>query len=142
LLQTKQDAAARASLRGTLAIDSTLVPAHMLLAQALVSADSARSAEAEYQKAIEIDPKNASAFRGLGYCQIQRGAYAEDTARVIDSEVKRLIESAESEARRILTERRGILDTLSGRLLVKEVIEGEELRELMGPVPVTQQLTG
>jgi cell division protease FtsH len=72
----------------------------------------------------------------------ERGAYAEDTARVIDSEVKRLIESAESEARRILTERRGILDTLSGRLLVKEVIEGEELRELMGPVPFTQQLPG
>src|SRR6185503_14326906 len=53
-----------------------LVPAHILLAQALVSADSVRAAEAEYRKAIDLSPSNASALRGLGYCQIQRGAYA------------------------------------------------------------------
>jgi cell division protease FtsH len=63
----------------------------------------------------------------------ERGAFAEDTARVIDAEVKRLVDAAEAEARRILTERRDVLETLSERLLVKEVIEGDELRELVRP---------
>jgi tetratricopeptide (TPR) repeat protein len=76
-LQAKDGVAARAALRGTLALDPNLALAHIMLGQALVSADSARSAEAEFQKALEIEPKNASAWRGLGYCQIQRGAYAE-----------------------------------------------------------------
>jgi Tfp pilus assembly protein PilF len=76
-LQTKDDAAARASLRRTLALDPHIVTAHVLLAQALVSADSLGAAEGEYRKAIEIEPSHAGAFRGLGYCQIQRGAYAE-----------------------------------------------------------------
>ena len=61
----------------------------------------------------------------------ERGAYAEETARVIDAEVKRLITTAEDRARRILSERREVLDALSERLLEKEVIEGEELRQLL-----------
>ena len=67
----------------------------------------------------------------------ERGAYAEDTARVIDAEVKRLVTSAETEARRLLTERRDVLDTLSARLLEKEVVEGDELRSML-PAPVPQ----
>jgi hypothetical protein len=35
----------------------------------------------------------------------------------------------------VLRDRRDILDELSKRLLDREVIEGEELRELLGPVP-------
>ena len=76
-LQAKDGVAARASLRRTLSVDSTLVPAHVMLAQALVSADSLAAAEVEYRKALKLYPENASALRGLGYCQIQRGAYAE-----------------------------------------------------------------
>ena len=42
-----------------------------------------------------------------------------------------LIEAAEARARRILAERRDVLDVLSARLLEKEVVEGEELRQLL-----------
>jgi cell division protease FtsH len=65
----------------------------------------------------------------------ERGAYAEETARVIDAEVKRLVSSAETSARRILTEKRTYLDNVAARLLVREVIEGAELREMLGQVP-------
>jgi cell division protease FtsH len=65
----------------------------------------------------------------------ERGAYAEETARVIDAEVKRIISAAEATARQILMDRRTTLDTVSVRLLEKEVIEGEELRALMGIIP-------
>ena len=60
----------------------------------------------------------------------ERGAYAEETARVIDAEVKRFVGTAESEAKRILSEHREILEELSNRLLEKEVIEGYELRDM------------
>ncbi len=41
----------------------------------------------------------------------ERGAYAEDTARLIDAEVKRIMTDAHSEARRLLTEKRDLLET-------------------------------
>jgi cell division protease FtsH len=66
----------------------------------------------------------------------ERGVYAEDTARLIDTEIKRLIDDAEETARQILTTRRAMLDSLTERLLEKEVLEGDELRQLMGiPAP-------
>ena len=55
--------------------------------------------------------------------------------RVIDAEVRRLVSSAESKARQILSEKRTYLDSVAARLLVKEIIEGAELREMLAQVP-------
>jgi cell division protease FtsH len=65
----------------------------------------------------------------------ERGNHSEDTARKIDVEVKQILSDAHNEARRVLRERVAILDELSRRLLEKEVIEGDELRALIGPIP-------
>ena len=65
----------------------------------------------------------------------ERGNYSEETALKIDAEVKRILSEAHEVARRVLHERRETLDTLSNRLLEKEVIEAEELKAIMGPVP-------
>jgi cell division protease FtsH len=65
----------------------------------------------------------------------ERGSYAEETALKIDQEVKRILTEAHETARRVLRDRRDTLDRLSERLLEKEVIESDELREIMGPVP-------
>jgi cell division protease FtsH len=62
----------------------------------------------------------------------ERGSYAEDTARLIDSEVKRIITTAHAEARRILTEKRPFLEQVTRRLLEVEVMEGHELRQILG----------
>lgn len=64
----------------------------------------------------------------------ERGVYAEDTARLIDAEIKRLIAAAEETARQILEDRRADLDALTELLLDKEVIEGDELRTLLSGV--------
>jgi cell division protease FtsH len=64
-----------------------------------------------------------------------RGAFSEETAQQIDEEVKRIMTDAHEQARRVLRDHRQVLDVLSERLLVKEVIEGDELRELIGPAP-------
>jgi cell division protease FtsH len=69
----------------------------------------------------------------------ERGAYAEDTARIIDAEVKRIMTDAHSEARRILTEHREQLETVTRRLLDQEVMEGEQLRSMLGIPPLPHE---
>ena len=66
----------------------------------------------------------------------ERGAYAEDTARLIDAEVKRIMTDAHGEARRILNDRRVELESVTRRLLEIEVMEGDELRRMLGLPPV------
>ena len=57
--------------------------------------------------------------------------YSEDTARTIDSEVKRLVEEAYSRAMEILEANRDIVESIADRLLEKETISGAEIRELI-----------
>ena len=63
-----------------------------------------------------------------------RSAYAEETARIIDSEIRRIVTSAEASARKVLEERHDLLLALSDRLLAQEVVEGAELREMIAPL--------
>jgi cell division protease FtsH len=65
----------------------------------------------------------------------ERGNYAEETARLIDAEVKRIMTNVHNEARRILTESRDKLEIVTRRLLEVEVMEGEELRRMLGLPP-------
>lgn len=58
--------------------------------------------------------------------------YAEETARVIDEEVKVLLEEACERARIILWEKQEGLHRVAKVLLDREVIEGPELREILG----------
>lgn len=58
--------------------------------------------------------------------------YAEETARAIDEEVKVLLEEACERARIILWEKQEGLHRLAKLLLDREVIEGAELREILG----------
>ncbi len=67
----------------------------------------------------------------------ERGNYAEETARKIDQEVTRILNEAHETARRVLRERRGVLDELARRLLEKEVIEAEELKSIIGSPPAS-----
>ena len=52
---------------------------------------------------------------------------AQSTAAQVDQEVKEILDSAYADAKRILTENRGLLDEISEFLLVKETITGDEL---------------
>ena len=85
---------------------------------------------------ITFDPPKRGRFLDLGM-PIERGLYSDETARLIDDEVKQLIAGAHNEARRILREHREVLERVTRRLLEKEVMEGDELREMMAAIPVT-----
>jgi cell division protease FtsH len=75
-----------------------------------------------------------NAFLEMPFVQ-ERGAYAEQTALLIDSEVKRILTESHDVARRVLLEYRSVLDALSVRLLEVEVVEAAELKALLGPLP-------
>jgi cell division protease FtsH len=50
-----------------------------------------------------------------------------EVERVVDAEVRRLLETALSRARALLSDRRGLLERAARTLLAREVLEGEEL---------------
>lgn len=58
--------------------------------------------------------------------------YSEDTARIIDEEVSKLIESQYTRALQILTENKDKLTQLAEKLLSSEVIFKEDLEEIFG----------
>ena len=84
--------------------------------------------------AVNYNGHKRSPFIDTPFMQ-ERGNYAEETALKIDNEVKRILTEAHDVARSVLRERRQTLDDLSIRLLEKEVIEAEELKAIMGPLP-------
>jgi cell division protease FtsH len=57
--------------------------------------------------------------------------FSEETARLIDSEVRELIEEGQRRAREILTERRATLDEIARILQDREVVSGEEIKEII-----------
>ncbi|HDL04519.1 MAG TPA: ATP-dependent metallopeptidase FtsH/Yme1/Tma family protein [candidate division Zixibacteria bacterium] len=68
----------------------------------------------------------------LGREIAQHRDYSEETARVIDEEVKRILIKAEETGNRILTENRDKLDKLAKALLEHEAISGSQIDEIIG----------
>jgi len=58
--------------------------------------------------------------------------YAETTQQYVDEEVARIIETEYAKAKKILGERRDILDRVSGALLEKETLDEKEFKALLG----------
>jgi cell division protease FtsH len=58
--------------------------------------------------------------------------FSEETARIVDSEVLRIIGECHDEARRLLTKHRGELDVLARALLERESLDEEEILEVTG----------
>ena len=60
--------------------------------------------------------------------------YSEETARSIDGEVKRLVDTAHQRALQILRANMDVLHEMSQQLIEIETLEGESLREILGRV--------
>jgi cell division protease FtsH len=84
--------------------------------------------------AINYDGNKRARFLDIPMPQ-ERGLHGEDTARLIDAEIKRILTDAHDKAREILTTHRDQLETITQRLLEIEVMEGDELRRLLGVAP-------
>jgi len=61
-------------------------------------------------------------------------SFSEETAAIIDEEVRRLLDNAMREAWEILTTNRAVLDTLAARLLEEETLDEAQLAEIFKDV--------
>src|SRR5262249_12621502 len=67
----------------------------------------------------------------LGYQVSRQQNISEETSRKIDGEIKRFIDAAYAEAKQILEERRGDMETLAKGLLEFETLTGDEIKDLL-----------
>jgi cell division protease FtsH len=102
----------------------------------LRATDIARAMVTEFGMSDKIGPVNHDGRRRNTFVDTpfppERGTYAEETARLIDAEIHRIVSTAESTARHVLEQRRDLLVRLSERLLEEEVVDGDELRKMLG----------
>lgn len=76
---------------------------------------------------------NISYYDSSGQSEYSFGKpYSEETAKMIDEEISKIIENQYQRALRILAENKDKLDALSQKLLEKEVIFREDLEEIFG----------
>ena len=85
----------------------------------------------------------------LGRAVTQNKNMSEDTARLVDAEIKRLLTDAHAEATRILQQYNQELETLAQALMEYETLSGEEIRDVIAgktinradqtPVPAEKQ---
>ena len=69
--------------------------------------------------------------RFLGGNNNPRRAVSDATAQAIDREVRGLVDRAHDQALSILRQNMALLETISQKILEKEVIEGDDLREML-----------
>lgn len=79
---------------------------------------------------MQLNQGDSNPFLGMDLGE--RRFYSEDVARSIDREVRRIVETAYTRAKEILTTHQDTLRLLAETLLEKEVLEGKEFEELLG----------
>ncbi len=67
----------------------------------------------------------------LGRDIAQHRDYSEKTAEIIDEEVTKIISKAYNEAKKILSQRKALLNKLADELLKKEILSGNEIDKLL-----------
>jgi cell division protease FtsH len=86
--------------------------------------------------AVELAPRDNPFLGGPGGYGGEK-PFGEETARVVDSEVLRIVGECHDEARRLLSEHRKELDALARALLERETLDEEEILEVTGLPPAT-----
>jgi cell division protease FtsH len=77
----------------------------------------------------------------LGAGQLQSRPFSEGTQQAIDEEVGRLLSEAEERARSLLSANRDVLDAVVARLMEKETMSGDELREIARQTKASRSAT-
>lgn len=75
----------------------------------------------------------------LGHSVAKSVNISEETARLIDAEVRKMIEDGEQTARRILQEKEADWETLAQGLLEYETLSGEEIKDLLNGKPPSRE---
>jgi cell division protease FtsH len=78
------------------------------------------------------DERGSIFLRGAAAGELVRG-YSDETARLVDQEIRKLVQEALERARQILVTHREKVQSLAARLLAVESLEEEELTRVLGP---------
>jgi cell division protease FtsH len=81
---------------------------------------------------ISLAPERESSFLRSAF-GADSSNYSEQTARLVDEEIRNFVQQALESARSVLREHRDKVEALAARLLTSEVVEEGELRSLLGP---------
>ena len=116
-------------------------------AEEIIFGDVSTGAQNDLQRATDLvrhmvgqygmsDKVGLMTFDGGGRSALLPGLpppreHSEETARLLDTEASRILGEAHAKVGALLTEKRALIEQLAGRLLEKEVVEGEELHSLM-----------
>ena len=76
----------------------------------------------------------------LGGTNNPRRAVSDATAQAIDKEVRSLVDSGHENALKILRHNLGLLESISQQILEKEVIEGDELKQMLSSSAMPKDL--
>ncbi|MDX1940898.1 MAG: ATP-dependent zinc metalloprotease FtsH [Saprospiraceae bacterium] len=74
-------------------------------------------------------------FYGMSQDQFMQRPYSDETATLIDEEVRKMLDSQFERAKDLLRERRRELEILADALLEKEVLHKSDIERLIGPTP-------
>jgi cell division protease FtsH len=84
---------------------------------------------------VQLAPRDNPYLQTDGISFAGTKPFSEETARVIDAEVLKIIRESHDEARRLLTENRHALDELAQALLTRETLDEEEILRVTGLPP-------
>jgi cell division protease FtsH len=68
----------------------------------------------------------------LGRDLVKEKDYSEETARIVDEEIKHIIDDCYSRAKKIIQDNKDKLTQVAKALLDKEVLDAEEVKRLIG----------
>ena len=85
---------------------------------------------------LTFGKKEEQIFLGREIAQHQD--YSEDTALQIDQEVKRFVTDNYERARKVLSEHKASLEKVAAELLVREVLDGEQVRRIVAGLPLEE----
>jgi cell division protease FtsH len=89
-----------------------------------------------------LGPVSLSADQGPGFLRgvgiPETRTYSEQTARMVDEEIRKMVTEALDRARQVLTHHRDKVEALAARLLAVEVVDEDELRVILGPKAIAE----
>jgi cell division protease FtsH len=88
---------------------------------------------------LTFGKKEEQIFLGREIAQHQD--YSEDTALKIDHEVKRFVTDNYERARNVLTQHKASLEKVASELLVREVLDGDQVRRIVAGLPLEDAKT-
>ena len=97
--------------------------------------EQARAMVTQYGMSEKLGPRTFGKRHDqifLGRDIAEERDYSEDTAKLIDEEVRKIIDEAYEKAKSLLIENRDKLDLLAGKLIDKETLYESEVTELLG----------